>query len=240
MSELTPEQVMAQLNTRGWESGGFGTPLKHFKGKLDSITGSMVQRGSMPQARLEVNYNFSEVQVIESSEPYPFPVAQISIMHSKRAQSAMGVFGTSIDKIVNAGVDGNLGQDKVHNQDFLIGKTIELQITKGHMMWDGKAGKETERNCWEVIGVEGVGSAPTPVAGGAPVATGLTPAMQAINILDGKTPQQFNSAVFQDPLVKTDAALVNQIIGNQFVPAMEAAGFISKDANGVYHKKVAG
>ena len=37
--QLTQDQVLAQLQTRGFESGGFGSPLRHFRGKLTSITG---------------------------------------------------------------------------------------------------------------------------------------------------------------------------------------------------------
>ena len=48
---IPQEQVLAQLKTRGFETGGFRSPLRHFRGKLDSITGSMIQRGSMTQAK---------------------------------------------------------------------------------------------------------------------------------------------------------------------------------------------
>jgi len=245
LTDLTPEQVMEQLRTRGFETGGFRSPLRHFRGKLDSITGSMVQRGAMPQPRLEVLYNFSEVEVFESSEPYPFPVAQISIMHSNRVKSAMGVLGASMDKILNASLDENAPQEQAKNQDALIGKVQEWKVTPGHLMWDGNAGAEVPRECWEVVYVEGVGGTPhsgvaaTPATAGQPAPAtpaGVTPVQQAINLLDDKTQQQWNDVVFRDPLVKSDAELIQSIIQGTFLPPLEAAGTVTKDENGVYHK----
>lgn len=249
MTDMTPQEVLAQLQTRGFETGGFRSPLQHFRGKLGSITGSMVQRGSMPQAKLEVNYNFDEIEVFKSAEPYSFPIAQISMMHSNRVKSNMGVLGISIDKIINAGLDENAPQEQAKNQDFLIGKVQEWKMTPGHMMWNQDEGKETPRECWEVVFVEGVGGTPhsgvaTPtVASGAvapteaPAPTGLTSAQQALNLLDGLTQQEWHNTVLLDTLVKGDSALVNSIISGTFIPPMEEAGQVTKDENGVYHVK---
>jgi hypothetical protein len=200
----------------------------------------MVQRGAMTQARLEVSYNFSEIEVFESTEPYTSPIAQISLLHSNRIKSAMGILGASIDKIINAGLGENVAQEQVKNQDFLIGKVQEWRVTPGHMMWNADAGQETPRECWEVVYVEGVGGAPH---GGvaAPVTTkaqpdAITPVQQALNLLDGKTQQQWNNSVFQDPMVKGSPDLINQIISGSFLSAMESSGQITKDENGIYHK----
>ena len=243
---LTQEQVLAQLQTRGFETGGFASPLRYFRGKLDSITGSMVQRGTMPQARLEVSYNFSEVEVFESTEPYPYPIAQISLLHSNRDKSGMGVLGQSMDKIINAGVGANIPQAQTKNQDFLIGKVQEWKITPGHMMWNRDENRETPRDCWEVTYIEGVGG--TPYSGAQQVADTqqpttfgtatpvVTPDIQAMNLLDGRTMAEWQQAVFQDPIIRDETAGVKtKIINQQFIPPLEAAGLVTKDDNGVYH-----
>lgn len=246
VDQLTPDQVMAQLRTRGFETGGFRSPLRHFRGKLDSITGSMVQRGNMTQARLEVLYNFSDIEVFLSTEPYPFPIAQIAVMHSNREKSYTGVLGKSIDKIINADLDENAPQEKVKNQDFLIGKVQEWKVTPGHMMWDNDKQAETARECWEVVYVEGVGGTPhsgvaTTVASvetpAQPTGKALTPAQQAMNLLDGKTQQEWNNIVFQDSQVKGDSDLTNSIIQGTFIPPLEAAGLVTKDKDGRFHTK---
>ena len=246
---VPPDQVLTQLRTRGFETGGFGSPLRHFRGKLDSIAGAMVQRGNMPQARLELTYNFSDVEVFVSTEPYPFPIAQISMLHSNRVKSGMGVLGASIDKIINAGLDENAPQEQAKNQDFLTGKVQEWKFTAGHMMPDrDDQGNWTEkpREAWEVVYVEGVGGtahsgagAAAPVAGDAPApvpaATEVTPIQQALNLLDGKTQQEWNNIVFQDPIVKADAALTNSIIGGTFLSPMVESGMLTVDENQIYH-----
>jgi len=256
MTDLTPDQVLAQLQTRGFETGGFRSPLRYFRGTLTSITGSMVQRGNMPKAKLEVSYNFDKpgvpIEVFVSTEPYPFPIAQISMMHSTRDKSNTGVLGISIDKIINAGVDENIpqGDPRVKNHDFLINKIQEWKVTPGHMMWDNDKQEETPREAWEVVYVEGVGGTPysgggistptmadTPARAGAATPTGVTPIQQALNLLDGKTQQDWNTLVFQDPLVKGDSALVSSIISGTFIPPMEASGMVTKDDNGIYHVK---
>ena len=242
---LTQEQILQQLRTRGFETGGFRSPLRWFRGKLDSITGAMVQRGNMPQARLEVSYNFSDVEVFESTEPYPFPVAQVSLMHSTRAKSSMGVLGASMDKLLNAGLDENLPQQQAKNQDALIGKIQEWKVTGGHLMPDrDNAGNWTEvpKEGWEVVYVEGVGGTPhSGIAQPTAPAKGeyagpITPMQRAINLLDGKTQQQWNNVVFQDSVIKGDTRLINNIINGQFLPPLEESGVVTRDADMVYHK----
>ena len=73
--------------------------------------------------------------------------------------------------------------------------------------------------------------APTP-----PPTAGVTPVQQATNLLDNKTLQQWNNIVFQDPIVKSNPELIGNIVQGGFVEALEAAGTVTKDANGVYHK----
>jgi hypothetical protein len=157
---LTPEEILSQLRTRGFESGFQATPLREFFGKLGSISGDMVKRGEMPQARLEVLYNFSELEVLTSTEPYESPIAQIAIMHSNREQSGMGVFGKSVDKVINADLPEDAPPEQVKGQDYLIGKTLHMKMTGGHMMWDGKTKEEKARDCWELVEIMGEEEAP--------------------------------------------------------------------------------
>ena len=250
---LPQDQVLSQLKVRGFETGGFRSPLRWFRGTLTGITGSMVQRGQMKQARMEVLYNFQkgDLEVFESTEPYPFPIAQVAIMHSNRDKSIMGVLGMSIDKLINAGIGENIPQEQAKNFGFIISKLQEWRVTSGHMMWDGSAdsgspdkkGAEVPREAWEVVWIDGVGGTPhsgiaTPTATGkAPPTVGsITPTQQALNLLDGKTQQAWNNVVFQDPLIKGSPELIGSIIQGQFISGMEAAGMVTKDNNGIYHK----
>lgn len=236
MADMTPDEVLAQLKTRGFDKGFQRTPLREFKGKLESITGSMEQRGNSPQARLYVLYNFADMEVMESTEPYPFPVAQIEIPHSSRDRSLMGVFGASVDKIINAGADENATQDQVKGQDYLVGKTLQMKMTPGHMMWDAAKGEETPRDCWELVGIEGKGSTSAPAAATAqPTGAVASNTQKALDILEDKTLQQWHQEVFS--VIKGDTELSQSIISGEFLPPLEALGMVTKDENGIYHVK---
>jgi len=226
---LSPEDILAQLRTRGFEEGFQRTPLRHFRGKLTSITGNMIERFQPP--RLEVQYNFEDLEVLDSTEPYPFPIAQISIMHSMRKRSGMGYFGASVDRVINANVPEDAPAEQVKGQDYLIGKEQEWMLTPGHMIWDGNAGEERPRECWELISIIGEGSSSSDTA----ASSEGSAIDRALQLLDGKTEQQWHQEVFQDPVVKGDGGLVSSIIGREFLPPLEAAGTVTKDEDGVYH-----
>lgn len=253
---ISPEEVMAQLRTRGFEDGFQDTPLKEFKGRLDAITGSMrANRDDPSKKRLRVTYNMSELEVIESTEPYQLPVAQISVPHSVRKQSGMGILGASIDKIINADAPADAPPEAVKGHDYLVGKMLHWKRTAGHMMWDGRQSKEVPREAWEILEVEGedvpvdapepvamtpAKVAPTKVAAKAAPAKATKPSSKAsiekaLSLLDGKTVQQWHQVVFNDATVKADGALITQITQRKFLPAMEELGRIEKDENGVYH-----
>lgn len=236
---MTPDEVLAQLRTRGFEKGFQRTPLREFKGKLESITGGMVDRFTPP--RLEILLNFEELSDVVATEPYPFPIAQISIMQSVRESSFWGVFGTSVDKIINAGIAVDAPPEQVKQIAHLIGQRLHLKITGGHMMWDAQKGEETPRECWELVAVVGeapvAGAAPpAPAAPGAIPETKIVGATQrALQLLEGKTEQDWYQTVFQDPAVKADAALVDSILARTFLSPLETLGTIFKDDNGIYH-----
>ena len=88
-------------------------------------------------------------------------------------------------------------------------------------------------------------AAPTPAGAPAPAPTAATPAaapatttplQRAIDLIDGKTQQQWNNVVFQDAQVKADTALVNSIITGTFLAPLVESGVLTMDADGVYHK----
>jgi len=211
----TPEELLALVKIRGLDKGFQRTPVREFKGTLEKITANLVDRFTPP--RTEIVFNFVDVEVIETTEPYPFPIAQISIMHSNREQSFWGIFATSVDKLIPA--SGELS--------YLEGKELHFKMTSGHMMWDATKGEETPRDCWELVGVEGEVETST--------TTKADATTRALELLDNKNIADWNQIVFQDPVVKADGELVTSILNNTFIPSMKEAGVISEDENGIYH-----
>jgi len=234
MSDAVPvsqEEVLAQLKTRGFEEGFPQSPLREFKGRLTDIAGTM--RSGQRGAYLVILYNFDQVEVIESTEPYLAPIAQVEIAHNNRAKTKMGYFGASVDKLINAGLAKDASADQVKGQDYLIGKTVHMKMLPGHMVWDGQTKAERPIDCWELMGVEGVATA-APKAKAA--ATGLSPMQEAIKLLDGKPEQAWNQAVFNNATIKADTALVQSILQRTFIPPLLEAGIVTVDEDGVYHK----
>lgn len=239
MAGLTQQEILTQLRTRGFEEGYQQTPLREFRGTLTDVSGEM--RDGLRGSYLVVGYNFTNVEVIESTEPYVAPIAQIQVSHSSRSHSKMGYLGKSIDKIINAGLPDNADPAQVKGQDYLLGKTLQMKIMPGHMIWNNDAKEERPIDCWELVAIVGEGApapAVAPTAGVAPTgASPISATQQALKLLDGKTETQWHQVVFTDPMVKADVAIINAIIGRTFLPPMETAEVITKDADGIYHVK---
>ncbi len=238
---LTQDQILAQLQTRGFEEGFQRTPLRDFWGKLTSITGEMRQGNS--GAFAVALYNFDEVEPIESVEPYTSPIGQIEVSTSTRAKSKMGYLGKSIDDIINVGLPLDTPQAQVKNQDYIIGKVLHMKLTPGHMISnkDDATGTWTDKpnDCWVLMEIKGEGTAPTPATVAAtatpPAPTGIDASQQALNLLDGRTEQQWHQAVFVDPTVKADTNVIMSIANREFIVGLEAAGKVTKDETGIYH-----
>lgn len=250
-TELTQDQVLAQLQTRGFEEGFERTTLRDFWGVLTGIKGEM--RDGERGAYLVALYDFDQVEVIESTVPYVSPIGQIEASASTKAKSKMGYLGASIDRVINPGMAADVPQAQAKNQDFLIGKRCHMKYTHGHPIpkragdgtWD-----DVPTSCWELIemgdapavatapvaatapGVAPVIPATAPVA---PAPAGLSSAQQALALLDGKTEQQWHQAALPDPIIKADTAFVQSIISREFLQAQEAAGIVTKDADGTFH-----
>lgn len=239
--ELSQDQVLAQLKTRGFEEGFQRTPLRDFWGVLDSYGGDM--REGQRGAFLVVLYNFKEVEVIESIEPYTSPIAQVEISHSSRAKSRMGYWGESVDKIINTGIDPEVPQEQVKNQDYLLGKRCHLKLTPGHMIFNVDAKEERPNDCWTLMEVAGeatsasVTATAAPAATPAPTAPVKTATQAALEALDGKTEQEWHQEVFTNSIVKANQSIVNAIIGRTFLPDLETAGVVTKGEDGIYHVK---
>ena len=205
------------VSIRGLIEGVPRTPLREFKGKLEGYATELVTR--FQPARTYINLDFSELEVIETTEAYPFPIAKISMPFNKRRVSQWTIFSDSLA--------GFIPDDK--DLKDTIGMQYHLKFTPGHMMWNKDMGKPTARESWEVIGLFGA------------VVTSKVDATEvALGLLDGKNEEEWNQSVFQSPAVKGDSKLIDDIIHRRFLPAMETAGRITKNSNGIWHTKPVG
>ena len=54
--------------------------------------------------------------------------------------------------------------------------------------------------------------------------------------MEGKTAKEWHKVVFADPLVKSDGALIAQIINGKFLPLLVEASVAAQDENGIWHR----
>ena len=203
------DNVDSMLTTRGLKDG-FELPLQEFTGVLDSYSSMKDERFG----KLRVTFNFKDIKVIRSSEPYNFPIAPIRINFSEQKKSAWGIFSISANKFMPDDQD----------LPWLKGKRIHMAMTPGHNFGkDRQTNEPIIRDAWEVVGIEGI-------------AGKVNPEERVIDILDGKTDVQFNQAALGDPILKTSSTLMDSLVNQTLLPALEAANKIKKDEAGVWHR----
>lgn len=216
---------------RGLQESGqrSGYPLVKFSGVLDSYYDEEDNFSNT-----QVHLNFTDMEVEEAVEPYPFPIAELTVKYSNYKRSGWGIFAESLAKC--------LGDDE--DLPDLIGRKVTMAYTQGHDMgfkdknWqaevddDGNATNESERPnvviaAWEVIAVDGVGAG----------TAGVSPYDRLIELLDGKTRAEFNKAALSDPLIKAQgvAYIKAQITSRVFVSDAIKDGLFTEDENGVFH-----
>lgn len=212
------------VSFRGLQDGAARTPLQDFWGVLDSCPMDIRQVRDKGTATY-VTLNFSldpNVDIIKSTEPYPYPIAQISMPLNKRRTSLWTILSDSATKLI--GDNEDIGS--------LFGSKLHMRLTP-HMLWDQGQGKEVPRDCFEVVEIIRVGATP----GAIPSTTGTSPTDRALDLLEGcATEQDWNQRVFQDAMVKGDMELLTSIINKTFFPAMEESGRVIKDGSGMYRK----
>jgi len=147
-----PEQAEDQNVNKDDESFE-NLPLKDFWGTLTAVSASMVT-GVAP-SRLKVKLDFSKLEVIESDEPYTLPTAHIYILQSNREKSEWGVFGNSIDRILNARLPEYISPHLIRGLRHCLDKRIHLRYTPQHLMEDRATKAEKLVSAWEVVEIEG-------------------------------------------------------------------------------------
>ena len=203
-----------KLKVRGLQKGFQQTPLVEFKGTLDHLQVKPKDEWD----RVLVEFGFTDVEVIQSTEPYEFPIAVINIKYSEKENSIWGIFAGSLANF--------LGPEEGVEELAASHARLHMLKTEGHEFGiNRETGEPIIVSAWEVQDIEGR------EAGG----TVKTPADRAMELLEGKTTQQWNQEVLADPVVKRDGTLITQILSRTFLPALEASGVIKSDESGIWH-----
>jgi len=236
-----------------------GTPLRKFTGILDSMPTEAksygdASKGEKVRETTYIKLNMKDLEIIDTVEPYNFPIVSIQIGISNKKKSKFGVFGVSVSDILDKQYSKEqldpaspayVPPEKRANLDSCIGKRLGMQMNDGQkdrpkppMLFDPRAtddanpkGKDVATPCWSCYFIEGIGF----------IGNTISASDKAYAMLDGKTSQQFKQEATLDAVIKTDTALLAMIAApdsapNAFVNIALNSKQFTKDDKGVYHK----
>ncbi|KKM81647.1 hypothetical protein LCGC14_1327610 [marine sediment metagenome] len=222
-------------------SGG-DTPLRHFKGTLsdDPTKPLREERSTKDGSRkyVVINFNFLDVEVLDSVEPFPFPIALITIGYAapqtSRGSTKWEAFSGSLRKLMPDNPDVNLLKGK--RQEW---KMDTRKLRRGLTDEEGQPVMDANNNqvwgdvdtlCWTVVAVDGLGS--------------VQEADEEFNaylvdLADGKTEVQFYEVALVDEKVRGRPNIVQAIVDRKLLNTLKEMNLLTRDAEGVLHKVTA-
>ena len=77
------------------------TPLVRFRGVLKEVVSETLDANEFrTKPSLRASFNFIDLEVLESNEPYPFPIATIKIGYTERADTRWAVLTKSLRDLI--------------------------------------------------------------------------------------------------------------------------------------------
>lgn len=214
------------ISVRNLQDGFAGTPLRKFTGILDNY----MSEPATGYDGTRVALNFREVSVLQSIEPYNFPIATLNLGYSNRKKSRWGYFGDSLATFLPDDQDIADCREKLFGMVYCDG---EEGRPAPEPIWQKEADKaqyptgEVPTPVWKVYELDGtVGSGPSTV----------TAEDRAKELLDGKALSQFNSSAYADDLIRKNPELQRAITDKSFIKLMLSTGEFVKDENDIYHR----
>jgi len=194
------------------------SPLLHFKGRMKGY--EMQDRTFESRTYKVVVFDFTDVEVIEATEPYPFPIAQIQVGYnppsSSRGNTKWEALASSVRKLIGGEPDLD---------EHLVGKMQE---------WQQLLAPQTRRNdesgewevvqelAWQVVSLEGT-EAPEDLTD------------HILTIAEGKNESQFHEALLQDAKIRARPDLVSAITERKLLTALLDSKKLERDAEGILH-----
>ncbi len=201
------------------------SPLKSFRGVLQGY--NMVEvtpEDGKGKPYATVTFDFVDVEVLEATEPYPFPTAKITIRYANpqvsRGGTKWAAFSGTVRKLADGDLDNLVGKQQVWSQ--LPGTVRSRDEATGE--WSN-----VQMDCWQVASVEG---------GSTMEDDGHSILEYVATLLDGKTEAEFYQVFFTDQKVKSHPDVIEQATMRTLLPTMETLGLATRDTEGAWHSKV--
>ena len=232
---MVQEQFKPSLATPVGQS-----PLREFIAVLESWEAETREAqadnpGDTPRKYQVITFNFKDLEVIESTEPYAFPIAVLSIGYApptvSRGNTRWDALAGSIRKLTP---DPDL--------DLLVGKrmtwamlpsTLRQALVEedGTPKLDGRLKAlwgDVQVDAWQVKEIEGLGS----------IAESDEEFMDfLVGEADGKTPTDWYEALLGDRRVTQGRGdIVTAITERKILDTLLTAGKLTQDSDGILHK----
>jgi hypothetical protein len=217
---------------------GGESPLLRFKGILANYTPEERTSNQDQSKYMIINFNFTDVEVLDSTEPYPFPIAIIKVGYKPPKDSRGGTkwdaFASSLRKLSpeNPDLDVLVG----NRQEWAVSPfKIRSPLTdeEGNPQLDGNGRPvwgDVDQPCWKVVSVDGLGSVEEKDAD-----------FNAflVDLADGKTEPKFYEVALTDSKVTARPNIVEAITNRKLLDTLTEMNLLTRDAEGILHKVTA-
>lgn len=210
-----------------WETNDSFTPaVTEFKGTLGVI--ETLQRPPNPlypnsKAQMRLKYDFTDIEVIESKEPFEFPIFSFEITYTpKMTASAFGAMVESLSEIVPP--EGR------SNPRFVEGLRCHMRWGETMLRSPGPDGKwgVNPGFAWKFVGIEGY------TADEGPSLNELV-----LDMLVGETETSFQQAYYGEPALQTKAGyneMTQKLAEGELIQEFEESGLIKRDEEGIFER----
>lgn len=218
------EDLKSLISFQNLQDGYEDTPLREFIGDLKDYD---VDKDTWNN--LVCILTFDNLEVIESTTPYAFPEGYTKVKYSAKKTSKWGILAESIHKAT--------GDDSLDVAD-IVGKRLHMKKIY-HEFGKDKEGNIMSSDCWECVRVDGAtvatSTAPAPKKKTASKssASNVDARARVLELLNGKTIQQFNQLAFADTAIKADSGVMNELLSNTLVQSLIADGKVEVDGAGI-------
>jgi hypothetical protein len=217
---------------------GGDSPLQDFRGTLANYATEERTSQSDQSKYMTISFNFADVEVLLSDEPYPFPIAIIKIGYKPPKESRGGTkwdaFASSLRKL----------SPEKPDLDVLVGHKqrwtrlpfkIRSPLTddEGNPQLDGNQRQiwgDLDIPCWKVVEVEGLGSVEEKDADFNKL---------LVDLADDKTEPKFYEAALTHSAVTARPNIVAAITERKLLTTLTEMNLLTRDAEGILHKVVA-
>lgn len=202
-----------RLKSKREAVASYQTPINRIKGTLAERT-LEDRKGQFAKAgQKDVILKITNILEVESDTPYPYKTAEIRLKFSDSIQSSWVLLEDSINVVLGT-EDGSI--------DDVVSGVVTLEKEKNHLFFTDKAGKESKGDVWRVTAVEGKGASAN---------------VYVLDLLKGKTKEEFEKVATNDSTIKKNVKLLSSIMSGKFYASPEVAAALKVNEKGVFVAK---